>query len=135
MIAGSDSCTINWQYPGGKPLEGEGVLETCYREVYEETNLELKSFCVMPTFFGYYLIESYNTATKEKTDEFLQLRLLVKLALPADKLPLAPNEREGDTGQIVSVQACTLEEAYQVIPWLRETEENHTFIARISPLL
>ena len=33
----------HWQLPGGKPSNGEGVLQAANREVYEETGLDISS--------------------------------------------------------------------------------------------
>lgn len=114
---------IKWQFPGGKPIEGENMLETCYREVNEETNLDLNSFGIEPTFFGYYVIEERNKDTKEKTDEYLQLRFFVKINKSSTELNLATNEREDDLEQIISVKAFSFDEAGELIFWFTGSNE------------
>lgn len=116
-----------WQFPGGKPIVGESMLETCYREVNEETSLNLNEIGLEPTFFGYYLIEEHNKETKEKTDEYLQLRFFVKINKSSNELVLATNEREGDVDQIMSVKAFSFVEAGDLIFWFTGSNEFKAF--------
>ena len=54
----------HWQLPGGKPSNGEGVLQAANREVYEETGLDISGNS--PIFFGEYTIDDHSSDTLQR---------------------------------------------------------------------
>jgi 8-oxo-dGTP pyrophosphatase MutT (NUDIX family) len=108
-----------WQFPGGHPITGESMMETCFREVMEETGVDLRSMSVTPKMFGYYHVI-------ENGEEYLQVRFTVKLKSNSGELKLETQEHEEE--EIVHfVEAVTLEEATKRISWLKATEEYSDF--------
>lgn len=108
-----------WQFPGGHPEAGESIKETCLREVKEETGIDLLTVNLDSKMFGYYHIV-------ENGDEYLQVRVTVRMAAVSNDLDLVPQERD-EEGIVHYVEAVTLEEATKRIGWLKSTEEYSDF--------
>jgi 8-oxo-dGTP pyrophosphatase MutT (NUDIX family) len=107
-----------WQFPGGHPNEGETLVETAAREVFEEAGLNISKSREDLTFFGYYLIEIND-------DVFIQTRFMIKLDQSSEELKLnTDNEVLGDN--IARVCIVSLNEVVKLIPWLGSTEEYNT---------
>ena len=69
---------VGWQFPGGHPGKKESQLQTLVREVWEETNINIKKTPSKLKFFGYYVVEKIN-ADGKITDKYLQVRYFLYL--------------------------------------------------------
>ncbi len=117
-----------WQFPGGHPEKNETILETCYREIKEETGLNLEH--TIPKFFGYYRVEEFNP-TINKMDVYLQLRLFTKLDKFSTELELNVNEKIDEERKVFYTKWFTLIDLINTVPWVENSEEFNTFKKRI----
>lgn len=106
-----------WQFPGGKPKEGETIQETIDREIREELGMDLQLFMATPKFFGYYLIENNEQGT------FLQLRYILTTTKKSDTLVISPQENPIDPDPIIAAKFVDLESLPENIPWTKDLEE------------
>lgn len=116
------------QLPWGKPKAGERILQTLFREIYEETSLSLSEithsikYCDL---FGYYhIIENW--------EWYLQLRYCIILDdIILDEFHSNENFEEDS---INYVKKTTLWELIHFIPWLKTNEELSFFNKTIGNL-
>ena len=92
----------HWQLPGGKPSNGEGVLQAANREVYEETGLDISGNS--PIFFGEYTIDDHSSDTLQR---YRQVRAYMYL----------------QTDVVHHVRTVPLSEVGRHIKWLPYSEE------------
>ncbi len=114
-----------WQFPGGHPEEGESIDQVAIREVFEETNLKIESHKDELQFFGYYLIE--NDPQNLSLQEYLQVRLMLKLQKTSSELKLSTNEKLDDKSAVKFIKPCSTEELINLVPWLSNSEELISF--------
>ena len=112
-----------WQFPGGHPNTGETIIETCIREVNEETGIQISSYREQLNFFGYYLIQSPN----EQPSSYLQVRFFLNLPANSYDIKIHVNEQENEERKVLETGFFTLDQACELIPWLSKTEELKTF--------
>lgn len=119
----------NWQLPGGKPQKSESRFETLKRELAEELSLDLKEGGSTPKMFGYYVIaEVIRKGEIEK--KYLQIRYAKFLENNSLDLKISPNEKpsELESEKIISSKWVTIDEAKQLIPWLKNSPELTSFL-------
>ena len=116
----------HWQFPGGHPEKNETVLETCYREVNEETGLNLTSLDISPTFFGYYVVEEFDPTIND-IDTYLQLRLFAKLDKNSKELNIYPNEKVNEERKVYYTKWFSFKELSESISWIKDSNEFNTF--------
>lgn len=122
-----------WQFPGGKPKEGESEYETLEREVKEETSLSLTENGVVPKMFGYYIVtENEDDGTFVK--KYLQLRYFVKLNILSKNISISPNENKDEIGndEVKHSKWVSIDEAKTLIPWLSASGELNSFVKLVS---
>lgn len=122
-----------WQFPGGHPFEGETLIETCLREVEEETGINLSKYEQNIKMFGYYVVKKFDP-NKNKYIDFVQTRFFVKLNESSNDLDLKPKEKESEDAleKITDVKATSIDDACIIIPWLRDTTELLAFEKNIE---
>lgn len=113
-----------WQMPWWKPKTWEGYLQTLYREILEETSINLDTFShKVPVCFWFYLIE-------EKKERYLQLRYFIELENLSIN-DLHPNEKElEDTIQYL--QLVNIFELHIRIPWMKHNNEFKDFLTMLE---
>ena len=119
-----------WQFPGGHPEEGEALLETAIREVFEETGLDISQKKENLRFFGYYLVEEKQGGKVIK--RYLQVRYFLLLREMSEKVKVFVNEREDEERKVNNVGVFSLAKAYQLIPWLSTTQELAVFKEKVG---
>ena len=108
---------LNWQIPWWKPEKWESVFETLYREIYEETSINIgKNY--NPELFGYYYIE-------ENGSKYLQLRYFIKIDNINSRY-LKPTE-ESSPDSIKFTKLVTIDEIPTIIPRLQNSWEFNSF--------
>ena len=113
-----------WQLPGGKPNKGETYLQAAVREVAEETGINTHNVSDGYKFFGYYDITE--TDDRGNDDEYLQLRVSLRLYKNADEYTLHQQNEDGEQieeEQIQYAKFVTVDELVEHIPWARESAE------------
>jgi 8-oxo-dGTP pyrophosphatase MutT (NUDIX family) len=117
-----------WQFPGGKPDTGESHLETLQREVYEETGINVEKLETKPRFFGYYVVDEVNEDSEEIVNSFLQIRYKIQPQISSNDLTLEPQEIDTED-YIKYADFLTIEEAEDLISWMRDSDELRAFLA------
>ncbi len=118
----------HWQFPGGKPEPNEEITDTAIRETTEETSLDLSPYKNKLNFFGYYVVEDNN---KQNDNQFIQVRLYCNInKLASDMNVHAGKEdlNQADSEKIKFVRVVTINEATQLIPWLKSSGEYTTLL-------
>lgn len=105
-----------WQLPGGKPKEGETLLETMKRELKEETGVDFGIFNAESQMFGYYIVNEGNQT-------YLQLRFVVKSNLMHAEISMKPQENPIDPSPIIEAKFVELGKIAGVIPWMKDSQE------------
>ena len=110
-----------WQLPGGKPSNGEGVLQAANREVYEETGLDISGNS--PIFFGEYTIDDHSSDTLQR---YRQVRAYMYLQTEAAALALTTSKEslaQYSADVVHHVRTVPLSEVGRHIKWLPYSEE------------
>lgn len=113
----------NWQLPGGKPAMKESLVNTAIREVIEETGLDLTGYKEGLIFFGYYIVED---TSRDKDNKVLQIRYYCDIPGSASDIVIGVDREDQDqleTEKIKFVKTTTIEQATELIPWLKSAGE------------
>ena len=111
-----------FQFPGGKPEEGESNDQTMKRELLEEAGLNIDEYGETPELFGYYLIENDINASWSG-EPYLQLRYLLKVNASSSVINLSVNEKEGDLDNMEEAKFVDLDKLIDYIDWIKDREE------------
>lgn len=96
------SNTGNWEFPGGKPREGESAEECVIRRVKEELNYDINIVGKMPPYatdvnpekrfvmhpFFVEIVNGQATLTNHSRAEWFQPMQLLRLAWPPSDIPI-----------------------------------------------
>jgi len=123
----------NWQFPGGHPHSNEHMVETCKRELYEETGIDIDGREKDLQFLGYYRVTEPDE-NRLHLRQILQVRYLLRLDIHSKDLRLKPQEKTNEPKEerINYVSTFTLKEAIRLISWLSKSEEYKSFISKIA---
>lgn len=114
-----------YQQPGGHPELNENINQTIIRELKEEAGLDLVEDNLEDLkLIGYY-------AVTEDNQTYLQLRFFLKLNKDSSEYRLQPVERETEKEEdkIKYAKFFTIEEACNVISWLKGSDELKSLIS------
>lgn len=113
-----------WQFPGGKPEDGETQLQTLKREVWEESGIILSDYSEKPRFFGYYLIENDINPKWTSGKPYLQVRYFLKTKKSSKEIKLSANEREDDLDTLEEAKFVDFNNLEEHIWWVKGCEED-----------
>lgn len=111
-----------WQFPGGKPEDGETIEESMSREIHEEAGIKLEDYEKEPEMFGYYLTEN-DPGEIWKGQTYLKLRFILKVNKISNEIKLSNNEREDDQDTLEEVKFVPLKVLPKHIYWIEGREE------------
>ncbi|HKM19657.1 MAG TPA: NUDIX domain-containing protein [Candidatus Dojkabacteria bacterium] len=106
----------------------DGVI----REVLEESGLDISKYKEDIDIFGYALVTKIDKESEKVLDRFIQMRMFLKLEdLKAEDIELKPMEEF----EIKYAQFCTIEEAFEKVKWLEQSDEWKAIKSTYFPLL
>ncbi|MEL7666572.1 MAG: hypothetical protein AAGU06_04080, partial [Candidatus Shapirobacteria bacterium] len=107
--------------------------ETCKRELYEETGIDIDGREKDLQFLGYYRVTEPDE-NRLHLRQILQIRYLLRLDIHSKDLRLKPQEKanEPQEERINYVGTFTLKEAIRLISWLSKSEEYLRFTTIIK---